>query len=92
MADPDHRNIPATLWRAISDQDALRIRCRTVGVPCRPCRLRPVGWADVKLFAVLGPEVLAGNVSGKFQKTEPFAGSSPEAEGAMLLRSGGRRW
>jgi hypothetical protein len=46
----------------------------------------------VKMLDVLGPEVLAGNVSGSSRKQSGLRRSSPEAEGATLIRYGGRRW
>ena len=76
MADPDHPNISATLWRTVYDHDARRFYFESA--------LRPsVIWVDldkVNLAAgakvmkldTLGPKVLAGEVSAEFAPAEPF--------------------
>lgn len=76
MADPDHPNISATLWRTVIDHDARRYYFEST--------LRPaVFWVDldkvnldaganVMKLATLGPKILAGEVSSEFKPAEPF--------------------
>jgi choloylglycine hydrolase len=81
MADPDHPNISATLWRTVHDHDAKRLYFESAVRPS-------VFWVDlssfdltegaeVKMLDVFGPEILAGEVSAKFQKAEPLAWLKP---------------
>lgn len=81
MADPDHPNISATLWRTVYDQDAMRfyfesaIKPRVLYVDIANFDLTE--GAEVKVLDVLGPDTLAGEVSSKFQKAEPMAWIKP---------------
>lgn len=76
MEDPNHPNISATLWRAVSDHGAKRYYFETAIKPA-------VFWVDldkvdlkpgapVKTFDVNGPKVLFGEVSGEFVPAAPF--------------------
>lgn len=76
MADPDHPNISATLWRTVSDHNDRRYYFESA--------LRPaIFWvdldkvnldsgADVMRLDTLGSKILAGEVSAEFQLAEPF--------------------
>ena len=76
MADPDHPNISATLWRTVADHDARRYYFEST--------LRPaVFWvdldktdlqagADVMRLETLGSKLLFGEVSSEFEPAEPF--------------------
>jgi len=76
MEDPNHPNISATLWRAVSDHGAKRYYFETAIKPA-------VFWVDldrvdlkpgapVKTIDVNGPKVLFGEVSGEFVPAAPF--------------------
>jgi len=76
MEDPDHPNISATLWRTVSDQDAMRYYFESTIQPS-------VFWVDfdkvdlspgapIKMIEVNGPKRLAGEVSAEFEPAEPF--------------------
>jgi len=76
MADPDHPNISATLWRNVTDHDEKRyyfesaLKSAVFWVD-----LEKVGMAEssgVKSIDVLASETLAGEISAKFQRTEPI--------------------
>ncbi len=76
MADPDHPNISATLWRVVADHDARRLYFEST--------IRPsVFWVDldkvdlspgaaVMRLETLGPTALAGEVSSEFTPAPPF--------------------
>ena len=76
MADPDHPNISATLWRTVADHNACRYYFEST--------LRPaVFWvdldktnlqagADVMRLETLGSKLLFGEVSSEFELAEPF--------------------
>jgi penicillin V acylase-like amidase (Ntn superfamily) len=76
MEDPDHPNISATLWRAVSDHDAKRyyfestIRPAVFWVDLDKVDLKP--GATPKMIDVLEHKGLAGEVSGAFEPAEPF--------------------
>ena len=76
MADPNHPNISATLWRAVSDQDARRyyfestLKPSVFWVDIDKVDLKP--GAPVKALDVGDPKVLAGEVSGEFKTAEPL--------------------
>ena len=76
MADPDHPNISATLWRTISDHDAKRyyfestIRPSVYWVDLDKVDLSP--GAGVKKLDTLASKTLAGEVSSEFESAEPF--------------------
>lgn len=76
MADPDHPNISATLWRAVSDHDARRYYFESTIKPA-------VFWIDIDnvdltpgaspmMVDVNGPKALAGEISGELEAAEPF--------------------
>jgi penicillin V acylase-like amidase (Ntn superfamily) len=76
MADPDHPNISATLWRAVSDHDAKRYYFESTIKPA-------VFWVDLdkvdltpgatpKMIDINAPKTLAGEVSREFEPAEPF--------------------
>ena len=76
MADPDHPNISATIWRTVADHDARRyyfestLRPSVIWVDIEKVNLAP--GADVMKVETLGSEVYAGEVSSKFKPAEPF--------------------
>ena len=76
MADPDHPNISATLWRTVGDHDARRyyfestIRPAIFWVDLDKVNLE--SGADVMKLETLGPKILAGEVSSEFKPAEPF--------------------
>ena len=76
MADPDHPNIAATLWRTVADHDARRyyfdsaLRPSIFWVDLDKVNLN--AGADVMKLDTLGPKVLGGEVSSEFQPAEPF--------------------
>ena len=76
MADPDHPNISATLWRTVYDHDARRfyfesaLRPSVIWVDLDKVNLAP--GADVMKVDTLGPKILAGEVSSEFKPAEPF--------------------
>ena len=76
MADPDHPNISATLWRTVYDHDARRfyfesaLRPSVIWVDLDKVNLE--AGADVMKLETLGPEILAGEVSSEFKPAEPF--------------------
>ena len=80
LADPDHPNISATLWRNVCDHDAKRYYFESAVKPS-------VFWVDldkvgldegspVKSLDII-PEALAGEVSAKFQKSDPVTWIKP---------------
>ena len=81
MEDPDHPNISSTLWRSVLDQDAKRYYFESVLNPAifwvdmEKLDLKP--GAKVKKLKLDDPELLAGEVSAKFQPAEPFAFLAP---------------
>ena len=76
MADPDHPNISATLWRTVADHDARRyyfessLRPSVIWVDLDKVNLEP--GAKVMKIDTLGPKVMAGEVSAEFTPAEPF--------------------
>ncbi len=76
MADPDHPNISATLWRTICDHDAKvfhfdsSVKPSVIWVDLNKVDLSE--GADVKTLNCTGPEIYAGEVSAEFKATEPF--------------------
>ena len=76
MADPDHPNISASLWRTVADHNARRyffessLRPAVFWVDVDKVNLE--AGADVKKLKTLGPKVLAGEVSSEFTSAEPF--------------------
>ena len=76
MADPDHPNISATLWRTVYDHDARRfyfesaLRPSVIWVDLEKVNLEP--GAKVMKVETLGSKVLAGEVSSEFKPAEPF--------------------
>ena len=77
MEDPDHPNISATLWRSVSDHEALRYYFESTIQPA-------VFWVDIAnldlsegassmAVKVDGPKVLAGEISGALEPADPFA-------------------
>jgi len=76
MADPDHPNISATLWRSVADHDARRfyfestLRPSVFWVDLDKVDLKP--GAEAKKLETLGPTYLAGEVSSEFKPAEPF--------------------
>ena len=76
MADPDHPNISATLWRTVADHGARRyyfestLRPSVIWVDLEKVNLQP--GAPVMKLDTLGSEVHAGDVSSKFAPAEPF--------------------
>ena len=76
MADPDHPNISATLWRTVADHHAKRyffessLRPSVFWVDLDKVSFEP--GAEVKKLNTLGPAVLAGEVSSEFTAAEPF--------------------
>lgn len=76
MTDPDHPNISMTLWRTVADHGAKVYYFESVLMPT-------VIWADLKKIdfkkssrprkiAIERDTALAGDVSAKFEKAEPF--------------------
>ena len=76
MADPDHPNISATLWRTVYDHDARRfyfesaLRPSVIWVDLEKVNLAP--GADVMKVETLGSKVLAGEVSAEFEPAKPY--------------------
>ena len=81
MADPDHPNISATLWRVICDHDDKKFYFESTVKPS-------VFWidlkkldfsegAEVKFLNCTGPEIYAGEVSSEFKASEPFKFLTP---------------
>jgi len=76
MADPNHPNISATLWRTVTDHDARRyyfesaIQPSIFWVDLAKVDLRP--GASPKKIDVNGPKILAGEVSAEFEPATPF--------------------
>ena len=76
MADPDHPNISATLWRTVYDHDARRfyfesaLRPSVIWVDLDKVNLE--AGADVMKLETLGPKILAGEVSSEFKPAEPY--------------------
>ena len=76
MADPDHPNISATLWRTVYDHDARRfyfesaLRPSVIWVDLEKVNLAP--GADVMKVETLGSKVMAGDVSAEFQPSKPY--------------------
>ena len=76
MADPDHPNISATLWRTVGDHHAKRyffessLRPAVFWVDLDKVSFEP--GAEVKKLNTLGLKVLAGEVSSEFTAAEPF--------------------
>ena len=77
MADPDHPNISATLWRTVADHDARRYYFEST---IRPAifwvdldRVNLDSGAAVMKLDTLGPKILAGEVSSEFEPAEPYA-------------------
>ena len=76
MADPDHPNISATLWRTVYDHDARRfyfesaLRPSVIWVDLDKVNLE--AGADVMKLETLGAEILAGEVSSKFKPAAPY--------------------
>ncbi len=76
MADTDHPNIAATLWRTVADHDARRyyfesaIKPSVFWVDLDKVNFEP--GAEVMKLETLGSKVLAGEVSGEFELAEPF--------------------
>lgn len=76
MADPDHPNISATLWRTVADHDARRyyfestLRPAVFWVDLDKVNLAP--GANVTKLATLSSKTLAGEVSAEFKPAEPF--------------------
>ena len=76
MADPDHPNISATLWRTVYDHDARRfyfesaLRPSVIWVDLDKVNLE--AGADVMKLETLGPKILAGEVSSEFKPAAPF--------------------
>ena len=77
MADPNHPNISATLWRAVSDHDARRyyfestLKPSVFWVDLDKVDMKP--GAPVKALDAGGAKILAGEVSGEFEPAEPLA-------------------
>ena len=76
MADPDHPNISATLWRTVGDHDARRYYFEST---IRPAifwvdldKVNLDSGANVMKLETLGPKILAGEVSSEFKPAEPF--------------------
>ncbi len=76
MADPDHPNISATLWRTVYDHDARRLyfesalRPSVIWVDLNKVNLEKGG--EVMKLETLGSKVLAGEVSAEFEPATPF--------------------
>ena len=76
MADPDHPNISATLWRTVYDHDARRfyfesaLRPSVIWVDVAKVNLEP--GAKVMKLDTLGPKILAGDVSAEFEPAKPY--------------------
>ncbi len=76
MADPDHPNISATLWRTVSDHDARRfyfesaLRPSVIWVDLAKVNLE--AGAKVMKLDTLGPKILAGEVSAEFEPAKPY--------------------
>jgi choloylglycine hydrolase len=76
MEDPDHPNISATLWRAISDHSARRYYFESAIQPA-------VIWVDLESIdlsegaspmqvLINGPQQLAGDIASKMEPAEPL--------------------
>jgi penicillin V acylase-like amidase (Ntn superfamily) len=76
MADPNHPNISATLWRTVTDHDARRyffesaIQPSIFWVDLAKVDLKP--GASPKKIEVNGPKVLAGEISAEFEPATRF--------------------
>lgn len=81
LADPDHPSISGILWRNVSDHDAKRYYFELVLKPeVVWVNLEKVGLTNdsaVKSLDELRGETLAGEVSDKFQKSDPVSWSKP---------------
>lgn len=76
MADPDHPNISATLWRVICDHDAKvfyfdsSVKPFAIWVDLNKVDLSE--GAEVKTINCTGPEFYSGEVSAEFKSADPF--------------------
>ena len=77
MEDLEHPNISATLWRSVSDHEARRYYFESAIQPAvfwvDMANLNLAEGASPMSVEVDGPKVLAGEVSGALEPTEPFA-------------------